>query len=86
MAREFIDVGAFDDTDIETLRRALEAATAEVKQDAALVDFIVRNYLAKRLFRVARKGMDAGAIAIDSVSRLRLKAAMTSQHPAAPRA
>jgi hypothetical protein len=86
MARNFVDAGAFDDIDIELLRQALEAAVAEVKQDAGLVDFIVRNYLAKRLFRVARKGMDAGAIASDSVSRLRLKATIASRRPVAPSA
>jgi len=73
-ATEIRRVGSFSTDELAELQKALDTAFAEVIAEPELVHFIVRNHLAKRLFRLARDNpIVSSALAEMAVRKLRFK-------------
>ena len=71
---EFRRVGSFSTDELAELQKALDTAFAELMADPELVQFIVRNDIAKRLFRLARDNpIVSSALAEMAVRKVRFK-------------
>jgi len=71
---EFRRVGSFSTDELAELQKALDTAFAELMADPELVQFIVRNHIAKRLFRLARDNpIVSSALAEMAVRKVRFK-------------
>ena len=71
---EFRRVGSFSTDELAELQKALDTAFAELMADPELVQFIVRNHIAKRLFRHARDNpIVSSALAEMAVRKVRFK-------------
>ena len=71
---EFRRVGSFSTDELAELQKALDTAFAELMADPELVQFIVRNHIAKRLFRLAKDNpVVSSTLAEMAVRKVRFK-------------
>ena len=71
---EFRRVGSFSTDELAELQKALDIAFAELIAEPELVRLIVRNHIAKRLFRLARDNpIVSSALAEMAVRKVRFK-------------
>ena len=71
---EFRRVGSFSTDELAELQRALDTAFAELMAEPELVRLIVRNHIAKRLFRLAKDNpVVSSTLAEMAVRKVRFK-------------